>query len=365
MKGWAHRTYGRASDPIHKSHLAVLTDEYGCPKRFWYERNAIARDDAGPQSHSSGRAALGTATHEVIAKLLELGREGITLSDALRGLRVWLDRIDQETPIRWREDDASPNRLIEDRGHMVVGLMAELPRYVRRVLATEPGFIVQVGDAYWLSGHVDLVYEPTDAPGTVAMCDWKTGQQKPHAIKLEHGWEGGVYAAAVRYGLFRDRSGLTRRELEGQLVLDAQTAEATRTMPVPTWGAWPSRIYQVHLADYVPYLKPSSGRWIERPEDMRVFGMDVPAQRKFAVGERRGGAWMPVAIRETDVPRLVSRLRSAVGMVRMGCFVERIDEHCERCSFKGPCLTSGYDVTSAEDKAALAAIYKLESEDPA
>lgn len=334
---WNHRAYAAdIDDAVHKSHLEVLNGPNGCAKKFWYRRtHPHIREVTG------GRAALGTATHEVLRAAVSTPRAGS---------RSWESEIREElaklAPIEWYGDD--PDAKIADRAAMVRGVLAELPQWVARVIAVEAGFIAPF-DRYWLSGHIDLVYEPVAAPGTVAMCDWKTGAQKPAQVELDHGWEAGIYSAALRYGHFIESRGRQREEMERELIEHARSVDRKIT---PTHGVFPSQIHQVQLGDYIPYTRAGS-RWVCRPEDLKVFGYPEPTDHYYRKGERRGGAWMPVALRESDLPRLVSRLRATVGPVRMGAFPDRITDLCARCPYRGPCLTGGYEFRATEDKSAL------------
>lgn len=324
---WNHREYGRLADPIHKSHLVSITGDYGCPKRFQYDRNAAPYDT----QVTSGKAALGNATHEVIAEMLTTGTIASLLEHDVR--ERLLHHVRAAGPVEWYGDN--PVALVAERVAMVVGLMRRVLDRVQRVIALEAGFIVQVGE-YWCSGHVDILYEPTHAPGRIALADWKSGAQKPHQLELNHGWEAGLYSAAVRDGMFIARGSMTRDVLEATLIRAAGLG-----LPSPTYGVFPSEIHQVHLGDYVPYVKAGT-KVVKRPEDMAHYGMLDPGTYRYAAGQQRGGAWMPVAMAEHDIPRLTARLRAVVGMVRLGRFFDRPGERCTRCAHRGPCLADGY-----------------------
>lgn len=348
---WDHRTYGSVLDPIHKSHLVTITGDYGCPKRFWYDRNT----PAGDVRATSGRAALGTATHEVIAELLSTGTIASLLEhDVTERLRWW---VRQQEPVEWYDDD--PAAELRERVAMVVGLMRRVDARVQRVIALEPGFIAQLGP-HWISGHIDLVYEPVHHPGGIAMADWKTGAQKPHAIQLDHGWEAGLYSVALAGGLFVPRGGMTREALEADLIARARLTDGGFT---PTYGQFPVDIHQVHLGDYVPYVK-STAKQVKRPEDLAHYGLLEPARHTCKPGDMRGGAWMRVRLGEHDVPRLAARLKAVVGMVRLGRFFDRPDEPCVRCPHRGPCLTDGYVPRDAATQRHLADLATLDTETP-
>ncbi len=329
---WSHRTYGTLTDPIHKSHLLTIAGPYACPKRFALDRLTPERDIA--DAHE--RALLGTATHAVIAALLDSERAPHTDIQLLeRDLRQWLGgaTVDPE--------------LVRERAEMLAGLFARgLSKHIARVLGCEVGFIAPFGP-YWLSGHVDLVYEPRTLPGTVALADWKTGATKPHPLDLEHGWEAGIYSAALRHGYFMPAAGRDRHELEAALIDHARVHGVA-----PTYGVFPSRVYHVHLADYVPYRKTGT-KQVHRVEDLDHYGYPSACRHTYRPGEMRGGAWIPVALREGDLRRFAWRLRNVVGAVRLGRMFDMPGEQCGRCRHRQPCLNDGYAEYTAEEQTQL------------
>jgi hypothetical protein len=288
------------------------------------------------------------------------------------------------------KDEGKDAALLGDRVDMVHGLLNDLHKHVAKVELVEAGFIAR-HNGYWLCGHVDLLYRPVSAPETIAMCDWKTSTHKPLAIELDHGWEAGVYSAAVRQGYFVPREqirveyddhGVTatlgkhsvrhksryiaeREVLERQLIdlaeqIEKQLAplvnEAGRVfigpgddvalelpdgLEVRTFGEFPSLIHNVHLGDYVPYRKAGK-KEVKRPEDLAFYGYDRPRTHNYAAGEKRGPAWLPVRLTEHDLARLGARMKRVIGMIRMGFFVDQVGDRCMRCSYAGDCLTSGY-----------------------
>jgi hypothetical protein len=393
---WAFKLFGTLADPVHKSALNELTGEYGCQRRYRYQRDAEAD---GTERESRGTVnphlACGTAMHETIARALNNPRvrdhllrvDGAELAELStkqqlesrvratfsHELRVAADGRD----IDWGREDAES--MISERVDMCVGVLGSLCKYVRRVVAVEPGFIFEL-EGIWYSGHIDLVFEPADAPGTLGVADWKSSKQKPHPLELAHGWEQGLYAAALTRGVMlpRESVALDKRDdgtwsgvvtfidpadvdvdfggeysevirptrwqaerdgLETALKRlasgDVQHADAF------TPGAYPTRVYHVHARDFVPYEK-SGGKEAKRVEDLAHYGLTAPARVKYVAGEMRGPGWLPAEVHEHDVSRLALRARGVVGTVRMGRFFDAVREHCERCPFKRECLTSGY-----------------------
>jgi hypothetical protein len=382
---WNYRRYGTALDPVHKSHLTSLMGDYGCPRQFRYEMDARASGvERDAQTRSvSGMAAAGTAAHETIARALSnpltrsrvLAGKAIDTYDVNKVFRHELAREIGARDVAWYDDDAEET--IRDRVAMITNLLARMHEYVADITLIEPGFIVPLG-AYWLSGHVDLIYRPRSNPEAYALADWKTGASKPSDLELDHGWEAGVYSTAVHAGLFLPREALEVRMIEGgswratcesdgrvfgqathpsRYIAERNALEAglidmalghshSRAL---AFEAFPAEIYHVHLADYVPYKK-AGAKVAKRPEDLKFYGLESSAKVKYAAGQLRGPAWLPVRRTAHDIPRLESRLRSILGMVRMGCFIDQVGEKCRRCAFAGECLTSGYEVRGDEAK---------------
>lgn len=371
---WLYKRYGSASDPIHKSDLNGITGDYGCDRQFRYYKDAAAdgQDESQTERVVSGKAAAGNAVHETIARALSnLEVRARLLAGTLQVNRkqvadVFAEELQREAAgreIAWYRDKA--DKVCDDRVSMVVGLLNRLHAHVAEVLLVEGGFIVPF-DGYWLSGHIDLLYRPKQNPAGLALADWKSGSQKPHAIELEHGWEAGIYSLAVRAGYFLARESLTesellsaqagagshlsarRKALEAVLIERALAAEAGAPI-VPTFGEFPEEIWHVHLGDYVPYQKAGS-KEVKRPEDVRHYGSPVGTKLKYLAGDLRGPAWLPVRRTEEDIPRLAYQLRQVVGTVRMGRFAERRGEKCMRCAFREPCLATGYAPRGEEQR---------------
>jgi len=395
---WNWKQYGASQDPIHKSHLNDITGEYGCPARFAYSMHERASSGGELQHRDSvsGKAAAGTAAHETIARALGsaemrahlLGGGSISRE---RVRDVFAEELQREAggrAVEWYDADSS--KLTDERVEMVTGLLNDMHRHVAEVLLIEPGFIAPRA-GYWLAGHIDMVYRPRTEPERVALADWKTGAMKPASVELDHGWEAGVYSAAVRYGLFlmREQIDVTLDRSAGQWVAQLHgyaAAHASRYIAERVAleraltglalsyevrsnrdsaygedmhaaaaelralhiGQFPSQIYHVHLADYVPYKRDTT-KAVKRAEDVAFYGLEGPVKsRKCWAGEQRGPAWLPVQLAEYDVPRLERRLRNVVGMVRLGRFVDHVGERCTRCAYRDDCLNSGYDPAGEE-----------------
>lgn len=379
--GWDFKRYGTIPDPVHKSHLNELTGEYGCPRRFRYQRDAeldpsaTAEREAEATKPVNYHLACGTAVHETVARALNNvdARKRILAGQSIRPERI-RDTFEHELraaadgrDIDWRDED--PATVVGERIAMIEGLFLTLPKYVQDVVAVEPGFIVSL-EGVWYSGHIDLVFVPRGMPDALGICDWKTGATKPDPIELAHGWEAGIYSAALRHGVFlnRERVALTSvrdgwRAQCGAVDLTRRTRwqaerdgleEALKLIAAGnalssqfSFEQYPSRVYHVHLQDFVPYVKKGY-RTAKRPEDLEWLGLERETKITYQKGDWRGPGWLPVALHENDIARLAYRSRAVIGTVRMGRFVDYVREHCRRCPFARECLTGGYSARGDE-----------------
>lgn len=390
LMAWNFKRYGTASQPIHKSHLNSITGEYGCARKFKYEQ------DAPPDERATvgGKAAAGTAAHETIARALNNPEMRTHLLSGGKSSPAMVARVFELEYARevggrealWFGKEANDNgqAALAERVVMVCGVLDSLASYVDTVELVEAGFIVPLG-TFWLSGHVDIVYRPKANPRRIALADWKTGQTKPLPIELDHGWEAGVYSAAVARGVFipRDQiecepSGdgggqtvaslgshtvqrasryLAERDVMEKALIeiaeDWRTDGATRPahdFHTVSFGEFPSEIYQVHAHDLVPYKK-SGTKEVKRAEDLAFHGYARPVKaHRYEAGQLRGPGWLPVQLSEYDLPRLEARIRTVVGMIRMGFFVDNVGANCLHCSYASDCLTAGYGLRGDESK---------------
>jgi hypothetical protein len=373
---WNYKRFGTVDFPIHKSHLNTLTGDYGCPKRFQYEMDAsvgAVERPATARNIISASLACGSATHETIARALtnpDVRAAVLAGPGAVSRARVKATFWEElETEVGHRELEwgkHSDNDYID----MVHGLLDQLHVYAADIVQLEAGFTMQL-DGVQCAGHVDVIYRPRWAPDRLALADWKTGQTKPHQIALDHGWESGLYSAAMRDGTFLGREHVTfEQAADGQWIgtchgvsvtrsthwqaerdaLEAGLDQIARGVPHEgsvTFNEFPSEIHHVHLRDYIPYKKAGT-KGAKRPEDLKHYGLTAPGDVAYKSGDRRGPAWLPVRRDELAVPRLKSKLRTIVGTVRMGRFMEFVGERCSRCPFAQQCLNSGYEPRGEE-----------------
>lgn len=367
---WNYKRFGTVDFPIHKSHLNTLTGEYGCPKRFQYEQDlmvgAVERDST-PRNIIAASLACGSAAHETIARALgnpEVRAAVLAGPNAVNRSRVkatFWEELETETGGRQIEWGKVSD---EDYIDMVHGALDQLHQYAADVVQLEAGFTMQLEGVHF-AGHVDIIYRPKNAPHTLALADWKTGATKPDPIELNHGWESGIYSAAMRHGVFLGREHVAfEQAADGQWVGTCHGRSVTRSSHWQAerdalelgldqmargdehtgavhYGEFPSEIHHVHLRDYIPYRK-AGNKLAKRAEDLAYYGLTTPAQVGYKSGERRGPAWLPVNREESEVPRLKHRLRTVVGTVRMGRFLDLVGERCNRCPFKQQCLNNGY-----------------------
>lgn len=390
---WNPRRFGTVDFPVHKSHLNTITGEYGCPKRFDYDMKVAhgahdrtiikLRDDRAATARGiiSASLACGSAVHETLARALtnpEIRDVALAVgpnadlhrSEKISRARVratfWeeLDRESGTRTIEW--GDTTDDEYVD----MVHGALINLHRYAAEVVLIEAGFTLEL-DGIYCAGHTDLIYRPRRAPHTLALGDWKTGKTKPDPIELNHGWESGIYSAAMRFGTFLGREHVSFETAPdggwvascmGQSVVRSTHWQAERdaleaaldqlarggTHPATVrFEQFPSEIHHVHLRDYIPYAKAGS-KTIKRDEDLAHYGVDASTKVHFMRGDIRGPAWLPVSREEREVPRLKHRLKTVVGTVRMNRFLDLVGERCNRCPYKQLCLNDGYAPTGAE-----------------
>lgn len=367
---WNYRKFGTVDFPVHKSALNTITGNYGCPRRFQYEMDLLhggGQRDTQDRGIISASLACGSAAHETLARALT----NPTVRDRLLTATGRVSRASVKATF-WEELETElAHRQVEwgdtssdDYIDMVHGALDTLHEHVAEVVLLEAGFTLQLDDMYF-AGHTDLIYRPRSAPHTLALADWKTGKKKPDPIELNHGWESGIYSAAMRYGTFLGREHVTFiEEPDGRWTGTCMGQSVTRTT---RWQAerdalelgldqlargqthpgtvrfdeFPSEIHHVHLRDYIPYKKAGE-KAAKRAEDLAYYGLTSPAQVEYEAGQRRGPAWLPVRRDEREVPRLKHRLRTVVGTVRVGRFLDLVGERCNRCPFKQQCLNNGY-----------------------
>lgn len=367
---WNYRRFGSVDFPIHKSHLNTITGNYGCPKRFQYEmdvQHGSGTRDTKDRGIISASLACGSAVHETLARALsnpDVRAAVLAGPGAVSRARVratFWEELDKEIGTRQLEwGDTSDDDYID----MVHGALDQLHTYAADVVLIEAGFTLQLNGLYF-AGHTDLIYRPRWASDTLALADWKTGKTKPDPIELNHGWESGIYSAAMRFGTFLGREHVTfesapdggwtgtclgrsvtrsthwqaeRDALEAGLDELARGAEHPGTV---RFDQFPSEIHHIHLRDYIPYRKAGK-KQAKRKEDLAHYGLASPGTVEYVAGERRGPAWVPVRRDEREVPRLKHRLKTVVGTVRMGRFLDLVGERCNRCPFQQQCLNDGY-----------------------
>ena len=337
MTRWDHRRYGSASDPIRQSDLADIASAYGCSKRFQMRKQAEAEGRLEVRETISGRMANGTAIHETIRAYLDdcrawpriqqgelpspeavaqvYARELVTAAEGKR--------------IEWYGDDLTQIGL--DAVAMVRGALRATAERAADIVACEAPFLVEL-DEYWLQGTIDLVYRPKSAPDAIAFLDWKTGEQRIAQIILDHGYQTAIYSHAIADG-----------------VLFPGTPRASSPK------MFPAEIHVVHLRDFVPYKKATT-KTVERPEECAHFGVSRGTKVKLVAGDTRGPGFYRAHRKPEDVARLRVSIRNIVSTVRLGRFVEFLDEHCDRCPFKSACLTDGHAVAGDEKKQLEAAL---------
>lgn len=386
MSRWDHRQYASASDPARQSDLNDIASPHGCSRRFFFRKNEEATGIRVERTTIHWSTARGTAVHALIQRALapaawaKFTAHGARAARSEAFFRRLIEVYDEELDaarngltLDWKEEDPEHQR--HRACVMVRELVVDLLERVERPLAIEAPFLVEL-DGYYLKGTIDLAYEPKGRPGEIGFADWKSGKTRAHPVELAHGYQVAIYAHAVEHG-----------------VLWPGTERETKL------GKFPCEIHVVHMRELLPYAKRTAFT-LERPEEIgwaieqaEALGISTerivrgalvevepssappPKLKKDGTpykerarkrvpalklkSDRSGPAWYAAPRTPDDVARLRVSLSSIVGTVRLGRFYESLGEQCDRCPFKGPCLTDGHQVGRDDLRAvnrALAAI---------
>ena len=335
--GWDYKKYGSEADPIRQSDLNEIAGTYGCAARFKYRKELDAEGQVAEYQFAPSKRTIGTAVHNTIARYLTGAAKarlfaGEVPSDTgvAQVFAAEMEKAREGLPVDWK--DSNPDRELAASVAMVKGALAGIVLRAEDIVLCEAEFLAEVeaGEkSYWISGTVDVVYVPRGRPGEIGLADWKTGETRLHPILLDHGYQFGFYSHALAKGLF----------------ITDKASGSTRSI-----GQHPSEIYLAHLRDYVPYLKAGT-KTVERAEDCEHYGVSPGTKVKFSAGDFRGPAWYRANRTPEQVQRLAHSIRTLVGVVRRGGFVESIGEHCMRCPHKQRCLNEGYGATGDERSA--------------
>lgn len=371
---WDYRRFGSTADPIRQSALGAFASQDGCGRRYRYERDAEAAGVERDRPTAHWRPTIGTAVHAVIERAL--GREPMA-SAVLEGRLPSPQRVDavlgeelaraaEGRPIEW--GDASLSLELTTARWMVLGALRTVSERASRIVAIEAPFSAEL-EGYALSGTIDLVYEPREAPGELALADWKTGSRTPHQVVLDHGYQTGIYSHALEHGTLwpgTDReTRLGRRPVAIHIVhlrayaaherLRAVLASVRETsstskelLTLVARRGWP---VSTHVIGGALRALAEDGLVTKKRVGKDTIWSATETDREPAAD----AIWMESRRRPDDVARLRVSLRTIVGTVRMGRFVEQLGEQCGRCPFRQQCLGDGHvsTETSAELESAL------------
>jgi hypothetical protein len=337
MPAWNYRLYGTEADPLRQSDLSALASSHSCPKKFAYEKEEQVTG-VRERTSASWKACIGTATHETCKRILTRAVESVLagkvppIDQVLAVLNTELERAAEGLPINWRNGSrgtANPSTELMKAAHMVRGAVREVGKRAKRIVLVEAPFKLALerdGKVYHLTGTLDLAYETHD--GKLVLVDWKTGEQLMVQVILDHGYQFGIYAEALARGVFYPGE---YREV--------------------VIGRYPDEIYVGHLRDFVPYEKLTD-KAPTRREQLEHFGISEGQKVKVPKGQERGPGWYRANRTEADRARLIHSVHTIVGTVRLGRFVEHIDEGCAFCPHRAKCFGDGFAPMGSE-KAAL------------
>lgn len=376
MKTWDYRRFGTSADPIRQSALGAFASQDGCGRRYRYERDAQAAGIERDRATVHWRSTMGTAVHRVIERAL--CREPM-VSAVLEGRLPSPQRVDEVLaeelvraaegrPIDW--GDASEHLERVTGRWMAMGAMRTVAERAQRIVAVEAPFVVEL-DGYSMSGTIDLAYEPRGvAPGSaIAMADWKTGERRPHQVVLDHGYQTGIYSHALAHGalwlgteremriglhpeaihIVHLRSYATHERVRAVLAAVRESADTSKEIAVRVARrGWP---VSTHAIAGALRALAEDGLVTKKRVGKDTIWSATDTDREPAAD----AIWLESRRRPDDVARLRVSLRTIVGTVRMGRFVEQLGEQCGRCPFRQQCLGDGHvsTETSAELESAL------------
>lgn len=339
---WDPRKYGTREDPIRQSDLGQLAGRWGCGRRFEFRKHEEAASGERTRDRAYGVTCRGTAVHETLARFLRLYPKEACAGKTpprKRFEQVLLEEFERATgglEVIWKKGERELDMLAEGV-EMVMGVLRTLPEYAVDIVMVEAPFLAPIeskGKAYWTTGTGDLVYRPRRNPSGLGLVDWKTGKTKPGRIGLDHGYQFGIYARALEAGLWWP---------------DGTIGDESDAVTI---GEYPSEIYLGHLRDFLPYKR--KGRRTLTDLDAEWAGGRPGDKHAYEAGDLRGPGWYPSRRTEADDARLRVSIRTLVGTVRLGRFIESIDDDCARCPYRDRCLTEGHEL-QGEEAAELAA----------
>lgn len=362
---WDHRQYGTIADPIRQSDLNALTSSYACSKQFQFRK---IEDSEGTRSERSAgwKRVIGNATHQVFDRILVNAKAKVlagwvpSLEQVSAALRAEMEIACEGLPISWRngkgKPDADADHEIEEAAHMVRGGIKKLGEVAIDIVLVEAPFFVTFvrdGKTYCSIGTLDCAYRSKAKPDAIGLVDWKTGEQLLSQIVLNHGYQFGIYGDALAQGWFFPHKAALARflalQVEHALNPDAP-AYVVGTCGEFQIGQFPEDIHVAHLRDHVPYSRAGDKK-PNRPEQLEFYGITAGAKVKYVKGDARGPGWYRAHRTPADRARLIQSIHTIVGTVRLGRFLEHVDEKCERCSFSSRCLTEGFAPVGSEAKA--------------
>lgn len=360
MTRWNHQRWGQPEDPIHQSDLNSLAGKFGCLEAFKRKKTDAALGTKKEYLTANGKLCAGNAAHSVLARILRnpASRDAalhLSAGDSFSHSQITA-AFQQEMQIEadgkqieWFKENG--DKWCDDICVMIGEALSDLSFHVAEVVAVEQAFVTHV-DGYWLTGTCDLIYR--DANGALCLADWKTGKQVPHPIELDHGWQGAIYAHALRFGYFYESNDRAQGEADAIEIatawqrsidagegLDAATTWQLERVGAACYSEYPERVRYVQLRDYLP-RKRASKKAVKRTEELAWLQMAEPGDHKYVAGDRTGPAWYHMNLREDFTPRLRYLLSSSVSWVRFGRMPPTPGEKCTRCVYREPCLLDGY-----------------------
>lgn len=329
---WNPRKYGSREDPIHQSDMANLFGGFGCMSKFGRYKDYEAKHGKRYESiNAQGARELGTAVHEVIARVLRKDESRRAVLDGrLPTERRVMMALEEEfakacdgRPVKWGK--SSELAELTAGVSMVRNGLRTLGERASKIALVEAGFVAPIesstGKTYWIEGTIDLAFFNHD--GQIELADWKTGAQRPTPVGLNRGFQLGLYAYALAHGTFTP----------GHL---------TATRP-----EYPVAMHIIHLRDFVPYKKKSYKK-VKAGAEAAFYGVEAGTRITLEAGQLRGPGWYRSERRLDDHQDMVTSLASIVSVVRMGRSWKAIGDACGFCPFRDDCASEGYRLDDSE-----------------
>lgn len=346
---WDCRRYGTAEDPVHKSHLL---EYHRCARRFRFRRQ---EEGIGVPPRAFGRALAGTAAHATLERALPWAIRTGSLPE-LHHLRqayfeAWYTalkaaEVDEQT-VSWPRAIPNPQTFHRTKIAEVFHFIQAAPKTIGTILALEAPVSAEIplpDGSYTMVGAIDLLFLTRDR-GRLAVADYKSGGRRPTQFRLNHGLELGLYCHAIRWG---------KVKLAEPYPADWEVDKDG----LVSLGRYPDDVYLVQLSDFLPQQKDSR-RQVWMRDECRFFGVAPGSSVAIKKGKQRGPGWYRAKRDESELASLAHSVRQVIGSIRLGRFPPVLDDDCNTCAYRTPCIGESYGPSASERRRLEKALAEL------